>query len=176
MKEVIVASTNPVKIETTKLGFERMFPGETFQVNGVSAKSEVPDQPMGEEETLRGAVNRANNAAKIRPEGDYWVGIEGGITEIEGEMEAYAWVVIRSKEGKTGKGRTGSFFIPLKMVELIKAGKEMGEADDIVFNKKNSKQTNGTVGNLTGDAITRTSYYEPAVILALIPFRNPELY
>jgi non-canonical (house-cleaning) NTP pyrophosphatase len=34
----------------------------------------------------------------------------------------------------------------------------------------------GAVGILTGDVLTRTTYYEPAIILALIPFKNPELY
>jgi inosine/xanthosine triphosphatase len=176
MKRVAVASTNPVKIETTKLGFSKMFPSEVFQVEGVSAKSNVPDQPMGEEETLRGATNRVENVSVIVTDADYWVGIEGGLTKVEGEMEAYAWIVVKSKDGKIGKGRTGSFFLPKKMVELVKTGKELGEADDIVFGKVNSKQANGTVGNLTNDVITRTSYYEPAVILALIPFKNPELY
>jgi len=98
------------------------------------------------------------------------------LREINGEMEAFAWIVVKSKSGIIGKGKTGSFFLPKKMVELVKAGKELGEADDIVFGKVNSKQANGTVGNLTNDVITRTSYYEPAVILALIPFKNPELY
>lgn len=46
MKKIVVASTNPVKIKTTEVGFAKMFPDETFKVEGVSAKSEVPDQPL----------------------------------------------------------------------------------------------------------------------------------
>jgi non-canonical (house-cleaning) NTP pyrophosphatase len=57
MKKVIVASTNPVKIKTTEMGFAKMFPNETFEVEGVSAESEVSDQPMSEKETLLGATN-----------------------------------------------------------------------------------------------------------------------
>jgi len=91
-------------------------------------------------------------------------------------MEAFAWVYILSKHGKSGKGRTGTFFLPQKMSELIKQGKEMGEADDIIFNTNNSKQKDGTVGALTNNLITRTDYYEPAVIFALIPFMNPDIY
>ena len=59
-----------------------------------------------------------------------------------------------------------------KVAELVKQGKGLGEADDIVFGKTNSKQSNGGVGILTGDVLTRTPYYEPTVILALIPFRK----
>lgn len=176
MKKVIVASTNPVKINTAEIGFAKMFPETTFDVTGVSAESEVSDQPMSEEETLKGATNRAENASNKAPEADYWVGIEGGLEEINGGMEAFAWIVVKSKNGMVGKGRTGSFFLPKKVVELIEEGKELGEADDIVFGRTNSKQSNGAVGILTGDVLTRTTYYEPAVILALIPFKNPELY
>ena len=61
-------------------------------------------------------------------------------------------------------------------MSLVREGKELGEADDIVFGKENSKQTYGAVGLLTGDVIDRTRFYEDAVVLALIPFRNPDLY
>jgi non-canonical (house-cleaning) NTP pyrophosphatase len=59
---------------------------------------------------------------------------------------------------------------------LIKEGKELGEADDIVFQKENSKQKTGAVGLLTGNVLDRTSYYKEAIILALIPFKNKDLY
>ena len=176
MKRVVVASTNPVKINTTQNGFAKMFPSDIFEVQGISAPSEVSDQPMSDDETLRGAMNRANNVSNLVTEADFWVGIEDGIEEVDGELEAFAWVVVKSKDGRIGKGRTGAFFLPEKVAELVKQGMELGEADDIVFEMTNSKQANGAVGILTGDVLTRTTYYEPAVILALIPFKNKTLY
>ena len=74
------------------------------------------------------------------------------------------------------KARTGTFFLPNELVKLIKDGKELGEADDIVFKRSNSKQENGAVGILTGDVIDRTKYYTEAVVLSLIPFKNIDLY
>ena len=153
-----------------------MFPSDIFEVQGISAPSEVSDQPMSDDETLRGAMNRANNVSNLVTEADFWVGIEDGIEEVDGELEAFAWVVVKSKDGRIGKGRTGAFFLPEKVAELVKQGMELGEADDIVFEMTNSKQANGAVGILTGDVLTRTTYYEPAVILALIPFKNKTLY
>jgi inosine/xanthosine triphosphatase len=131
---------------------------------------------MSEKETLEGATNRAENVSIIFPKADYWVGIEGGLEEIDNAMVAFAWMVVKSKNGKLGKGKSASFFLPNKVAELIKLGKELGEADDIVFGRTNSKQSNGAVGILTGDVLTRTTYYEPGIILALIPFKNLELY
>ena len=114
-KKVIVASTNPVKINATEIGFAKIFPGETFNVSGVSAPSGVPDQPMSDNETLKGAINRVENVSKLEPSADYWVGIEGGLQPIGKEIRASAWIVIKSKEGVVGKGRTGSFFLPKKI-------------------------------------------------------------
>jgi non-canonical (house-cleaning) NTP pyrophosphatase len=53
---------------------------------------------------------------------------------------------------------------------------ELGDADDLVFARQNSKQKNGAVGLLTADAIDRLELYIPAVIFALIPFKNPLLF
>lgn len=175
MKKVIIASKNPVKIEAVKQGFEKMFPGETFEFMGISVPSGVKDQPFNSEETLKGATNRADNALNEIENADFCAGIEGGIEPIGEEMEAFAWVVIRSSK-KYGKSRTGTFFLPKEVVKLIKKGKELGEADDIVFKRNNSKQQNGAVGILTGNVIDRTKYYSEAVVLALIPFKNTELY
>lgn len=175
MKTIILASQNPVKAQATLAGFKRMLPAEIFELETVSTTSGVGDQPMSSDETLRGAVNRARGAAEMVPVGDYWVGIEGGVEEQGNEMAAFAWVVVLSKD-RAGKGRTGTFFLPEQVARLIREGKELGDADDIVFGKTNSKQENGAIGILTGDVIDRARLYEQAVIMALVPFKNVGLY
>lgn len=175
MKKVIIASKNPVKIQAVRNGFEQMFPTQKFEFIGLSVDSGVSDQPMSSYETFRGAKNRADNASVQDPDADFFVGIEGGIEQSDGEMAAFAWVVIKS-DSAYGKSRTGTFFLPKAVVELVNKGKELGEADDIVFDRTNSKQKSGAVGILTGNIIDRTSYYTEAVILAAIPFKNSDLY
>lgn len=173
--KLIVASKNPVKVQCAQQGFEKVFSSDEILVEGVSVASGVSDQPMSDQETLTGAKNRAENAKRAYPHADYWVGIEGGIAEPYGSMEAFAWVYILSRD-RAGKARTASFDLPPKIRSLIHEGIELGVADDMVFKRSNSKQKNGAVGILTHDLINRSEYYEPAVILALIPFVNTELY
>jgi inosine/xanthosine triphosphatase len=170
-KKVIVASKKPVKIEAVKIGFEKMLPEIGFDFVGVSVKSNVSDQPLSDRETLRGAMNRCENARERNVEGEYWVGVEGGIEMRDNEMTAFAWIVIKSKNQK-GKARTATFFLPPKVTELIRQGVELGEANDIIFGRKNSKQKSGAVGILTGDIIDRTKLYTDGVVLALIPFKE----
>jgi inosine/xanthosine triphosphatase len=174
-KRIVVSSQNPVKMTATLLGFQSIFPDEAFEVTGIFAPSGVHDQPSSNTETLQGALNRANAAYTSDPYADFWVGLEGGIEDKGNEIEAFAWVVIRSVT-QTGKGKSGTFFLPGPVVNLIKEGMELGEADDIVFGRTNSKQEDGAVGILTGNVINRTELYKDAIILALIPFKNRELF
>ena len=176
LKTILVASQNPVKAQAVLHGFQRMFQGQEFVVQTISVPSGVSSQPFTDVETLQGAVNRATGAARLLPEADFWVGIEGGIEETEaGEMLAFAWVAVWDAK-HMGCGRTGAFSLPPRVAGLVRQGKELGEADDIVFGRVNSKQENGAVGLLTRDVIDRAQLYEHAVVLALIPFKNPELY
>ncbi len=174
-KTITVTSNNPVKLQAALQGFKKMFPADEFEVRPVTASSGVRSQPVGDDETLLGATNRAQAAHLQYPDSDYWVGIEGGIDEKDGEMSAFAWVFVAGGE-MTGKGKSGTFYLPSKVAAIVRQGKELGEADDIVFGRSNSKQENGAIGLLTDDVIDRAALYESAVILALVPFKNPHLY
>ena len=179
LQQVVVASTNPVKVGAVEGAFRRMVPGGEAEVAGVSVESGVSDQPLSDLETMRGAEARAKAAEAVRPEADYWVGIEGGIesraqsgTENGGMM---AWVVVRSSFG-IGRARSGTFFLPDEVARLVREGLELGAADDIVFARSNSKQEEGAIGLLTHGVIDRRALYEHAVVLALAPLKNPLLY
>lgn len=166
---------NPVKAEAVVGGFERMFAEEAFIINQVAVDSGVDDQPMSDQAAYQGAENRAKAARDAIPAGDYWVGVEGGCAYQDGDMIAFAWVVVLSETG-IGRSRTAQFRLPERVQALVEAGMELGDADDEVFGRENSKQQSGAVGLLTGDVVTRKMLYEQAVILALIPFKQPELY
>ncbi len=164
-----------MKRRATESGFRRVFPDRAFEIITVSVPSGVPDQPRSDAETLSGAENRADGARRACPEADYWVGLEGGIDDDGEEMSAFAWVVVRSPSG-SGRSRTATFTLPAEIAALVRQGRELGEADDIVFGRTNSKHKEGAVGLLTGGVIDRMQLYEPSVILALVPLRNVGLY
>ncbi|MEQ8533785.1 MAG: inosine/xanthosine triphosphatase, partial [Imperialibacter sp.] len=136
-KTVIIGSRNPVKVQCVKNAFEKSFPREVFSFEGVDVASNVSDQPMTDEETYRGAFNRATNAKASHSKGHFWVGIEGGISDAAGLMEAFAWIVILSSE-RTSRARTATFLLPDKVAQLVRQGIELGVADDQVFGGSNS--------------------------------------
>jgi len=57
------------------------------------------------------------------------------------------------------------FALPPKIKELVESGLE-----------KSSKHAGGAIGSQTTGKITRTTLYEHAMVAALIPFKNTELF
>ena len=173
MIKIIVGSKNPVKIKCVKNVFSKYF--KNIKVIGEEVDSLVSDQPKSVEETILGAKNRTEQIfKKYNP--NFGVGIEGGLEYIENKFYVFAWICIKTKNKKTGLGRTASFPLPPKIEKLIKKGKELGEANDIVFGIKNSKQKMGGIGLLSKRKLNRTKLYEQGVISALLPFLNRKLY
>jgi inosine/xanthosine triphosphatase len=95
-----------------------------------------------------------------------------------GPNMAAAASVITGEEGNLfwGLAKTASFAMPPPITEYVKQGMELGEADDKVFDRINSKQGSGTVGILSNGIISRSSYYQHALVLALVPWIRADVY
>lgn len=170
----VVASINPVKLAAARGGLARVFQPAELIIEGITVSSGVSDQPMSDEETLNGARQRMEAARLLRPDADFWIGIEGGCADTAHGLTCFAWVAV-TDGARTGLARTGAFILPEEVARLVRSGIELGEADDRVFGRSNSKQADGSVGLLTHGIVDRTAYYTHAVILALIPFLHADL-
>ncbi|WP_261817413.1 inosine/xanthosine triphosphatase [Vibrio gallicus] len=171
MKKVIVASLNPAKINAVKSAFSEVFPERLFSFEGVSVASEVPDQPMSDIQTKQGALNRVHNAKAQVKDADFYVGLEAGIEN----NATFAWMIIESMATR-GESRSSSLMLPPKVIQRIESGEELGDAMDFVYGTSNIKQKGGAIGILTDNRLSRSSVYHQALILALIPFINPDSF
>src|SRR5579862_2207809 len=98
IRSVAVGSTNPVKIVAVQAVLARIAPSAS--VEGIAVASGVPDQPFGDDETIRGARARAI-AARISLASNLGVGIEGGVVEMpDGSMRTCAWAAVASSDGR----------------------------------------------------------------------------
>lgn len=176
MLKIIVSSNNPVKINATLSGFQQMFPEEVFEIEGITVDTGVSNQPLSDKETFIGASNRIKAIKILRPQADFWVAIEGGLDTTEHGLSSIDWALIESKSGVLGKSKSSVFYLPNKVVDLINQGYELSKAGDIIFDKQDTKSTSGIVGILTNNAIDKTKHYIDIIILALIPFKNSEIY
>jgi len=81
---IAVGTTNPCKIDAVTKALRIVCTDVDIQVEGFSVESGVPDQPFGDEETIKGAKNRAmlahrayRDANKVFPHLSF--GLEGGL-------------------------------------------------------------------------------------------------
>ncbi len=169
-----VGSTNPVKIQCVATAITQFWP--EAEARGVATDSGVSHQPMSDDEMFTGARNRAQQALQQMPAADFGVGIEGGVLDTAAVMWAYAWVVIVDRGGRIGTGQTGRFPLPAGVAQLVRAGLELGEADDRFFGRENSKQKEGAIGLLSNGKLDRVQLYQQGVTFALLRFVNPEFY
>ena len=171
--KISVASRNPAKLAAVRDAFNRRFPEAAIELSGCAVESGVPDQPFGDEETRRGARQRAEAAARVAPEADWWVGLEGGLEEIDGVLTAFAWIVVRDRAGRLGEARSATLPLPSRVKDFVDAGLELGEANDRVFGTHNSKHAGGAFALLTGGLLTREGVYADTVLIALTPLVEP---
>ncbi len=163
-----VGSMNPVKIGAVRAVLRRVAPHAT--VEGVSVPSGVRDQPWGDEETIRGARNRAA-AARTALGADWGIGVEGGVVEAtDGSVRTCAWVAIVARDGREGVGGSLSLQLPPRVAALVRNGMELGHAMDAVTGEHDVKRGVGAVGILTNGLVTRQQAYEVLIAYAMAPF------
>lgn len=182
MIKVAVGSTNGVKVDAARAAFAAAFPSLSFFFSGYGCASGVSAQPMGDAETRAGSLNRARGAAAAHAAANsgarpaYSIGLEGGCGEEFGSLVCFAWMCVLGPAGEESFSRTATLALPPAVAALVRAGVELGEADDRVFGRVGSKHQDGAVGLLTKGAVTRAGYYEHALVLALAPFVSAEHY
>ncbi len=167
--KVVVASLNPVKIRAVEEAFKTQFGHPDMDLIPISVDSGVGDQPMSDEETLRGARSRVRNARAEYPGADYWVGLEGGLDTFDGRLMAFAWMAVQGCRGDISESRSPTLPLPPAVQQLLESGLELGEANDRVFSTLDSKRGGGAYGLLTDGLYTREGIYAQTLTFALIP-------
>ncbi len=174
---VLVGSKNPVKIESVMEAFSKYF--NDVEVSGVDVGSKVSSQPMNSE-TYMGAGNRALELVRVARESgidaDYFVGIEGGISEIYSRWFAFGAVCIIDRKGRIGYGASPHFELPASVTKELLDGSELGELTDKITGENNTKQKGGAIGFFTRGVMNRKDLYVHGLVVALVPFLNEKLF
>ncbi|MDR6549870.1 inosine/xanthosine triphosphatase [Paenibacillus qinlingensis] len=137
--------------------------------------SGVADQPLSENETIIGAINRAKHVLAAEPQADIGLGLEGGLTYDETHTQQwYLFSVCAAWDGKqlfVGKGLY--FPIPNPIGEkLQQGGIELRHIIDELSSTVGSNHKDGAYGLFTEGRITRSDVFRDAVIAALTPFQS----
>jgi inosine/xanthosine triphosphatase len=139
----------------------------------LAVPSGVSAQPLSEEETIAGAINRAKAVLDRVPNADIGLGLEGGLTfDDRYTNQWYLLSVCAAWNGRQLCLGKGLFFpVPNKAVERIqREGIELRTIIDEWSGTTGSNQRGGAYGLLTGGRIRRAEVFRDAVIAAVTPF------
>jgi len=184
VRRVAVGSGNRPKIDAVREAFEAYFEG--VEVVGAEVASGVPDQPIGWEEIVAGAMNRAERAFAALP-CDVGVGYEDGLVSVGGTATGHVnFGCCAIFDGsRHALGFSAGFEYPIACTEGAVARRiPVGDTFDAVFASVTgapagdapSSLTVGNIGRLTGERLVRREYTRQAVLCALIQLRHPGLY
>jgi inosine/xanthosine triphosphatase len=160
---IFVGSKNPVKINAVTTAAAETWPDAS--IVGFDVPSGVLAQPIGDEMTRQGAVNRAKAALDkglITHPGitvALGVGLEGGVVDLGDEMWSTVWVAVVDTEGYVAESNGARFLVPEIVADQIRAGEEMGPIVAQLVGEADVRTKQGFIGVLTQGFVDRTEEY-----------------
>ena len=190
LRRVHVGSKNAPKIQAVRDALGAFVPD--LEVEGVEVETGVPEQPVGFDEIVRGAKNRAQ-AALARGGCDLAAGIEDGLVTLSGVSDlrglgsatlnlGCAWLTDGQRESF---GLSSGFGYPNACAEVaLRERQPIGGLFDELWRARDGDAQKsgatgrglGNIGKLTFGVLTRTEYARHAVMCAFVRYLHPDLY
>jgi inosine/xanthosine triphosphatase len=184
---VRVGSVNEPKLAAVRSALGAYAPDA--KIEGVAVASGVPEQPVGFDEVIRGARNRAANAVSGSP-CDLGIGIEDGLVPLptgdsENEIVHLNIGCVAITDGeRTSIGFSSAFgYPPVCSIPAVRDREPIGAVFDRLWearggelSAKPSALSIGNIGRLSEGVLPRAEYARHGVLCALVAFVHPDLY
>lgn len=155
---IVIASLNEAKVKAVTT----VYPNAT--IKPVSVPSGVAPQPIGDEETMLGAINRAKNAQKHHPHMTS-IGLEGGVMFLRDELYLTNWGAMLTPEGTLFTGSGARIVLPSSFIEKIHAGVELSELMNDYTQRKDIRHHEGAIGIFTALHLNRANLFAQIITL-----------
>jgi len=162
---ISIGSKNPAKIAAV----EQAFQGYSFELISVDTESGVSAQPLSDEETIKGAINRAVSALSVS-RADISIGLEGGVQETKHGLFLCNWGALLAKDKEPILAGGARIPLPNEIASRLLAGEELGPVMDEFAQKQNVRKKEGAIGIFTNGKIDRIEMFTHVVKLLLGQF------
>ncbi|MBG9589977.1 DUF84 family protein [Cytobacillus firmus] len=152
--KIIIGSKNPAKISAVQAAFSDY----EADIMSEDVPSGVNDQPFSDEETIKGAINRAFGALEISG-GQIGIGLEGGVQKTEYGLFLCNWGALAEKEKPPIIAGGARIPLPDAVAERLSAGEELGPVMDDYAQIENIRKNEGAVGIFTNGQIDRAAMF-----------------
>jgi inosine/xanthosine triphosphatase len=151
-----VGSGNPAKVKAVEAGVRSSSLGMA-QLISYNVSSGVRPQPMNDEETKTGALNRA--AACVKEGADIGIGLEGGVMEMEDGMYLCNWGALVDALGNTFTAGGARIKLPSRIADGLQAGSELGQLMAAMTDDADVRKKEGAIGIFTSRLINRDQMF-----------------
>jgi len=177
---IAVGSKNAAKLEAVRIAFGEFF--SECEVSGHEVSTGVSEQPIGFDEIVTGARNRAHLSYSVG-NCDLGVGIEDGLVPLHPMPTGYinlGFCVIYDGR-QEAFGHSSGFEYPPPCIEAATGfdREPIGMVFERVFEGRDRvvpRAGAGNIGRLTHGKLTRAEYGSHAVMCALVRLLHPDLY
>ncbi|MUV39279.1 putative non-canonical purine NTP phosphatase [Lentibacillus sp. JNUCC-1] len=156
--KIIAGTQNLAKLTAIQTVFSDV------KIDGVSVPSNVSAQPVSDEETLQGAVNRATQCTE-KEANVYGIGLEGGVMQICGKLYLCNWGALKTPSGQLYTASGARIRLPESFNILLEGKVELGDLMDDYANKSNIRQHEGAIGIFTNGQVSRSDMFIHVVTL-----------
>ncbi|MBG9542923.1 NTPase [Cytobacillus firmus] len=160
--KIIIGSKNPAKISAVQAAFSDY----EADIMSIDVPSGVNDQPFSDEETIKGAINRAYGAFEISG-GQIGIGLEGGVQKTEYGLFLCNWGALAEKGQPPIIAGGARIPLPECVAERLLAGEELGPVMDDYAKKENVRKNEGAVGIFTNGQIDRADMFSHVMKLLI---------
>lgn len=159
---VVIGSKNPAKIEAVKNAFLNL----QAEFISLDVSSGVNAMPFSDEETIKGAVNRAM-ASLENGDSDFGIGLEGGVQETSHGLFLSNWGALAAKGIPPIIAGGARILLPEEIAVRLRDGEELGPVMDDYARKQNVRKKEGAIGIFTNGFIDRAEMFTHIMKLLL---------
>lgn len=150
MFKAYLGSTNPVKIQAVKLVLT------DYNVIGLDVNSFVGAQPMNDEDTIKGAYNRAQQL----PTDGIRIGLEAGIMQHDQIFYLVNWGVLIDEENRVYYAGGTRIPLPRNVVQkVLHENKELADVMEEETKINKIKHKEGAIGYYTNSLVKREDIF-----------------
>jgi inosine/xanthosine triphosphatase len=153
MMKIIIGSKNPAKI----LAVQNAFTNEN-EFHSLDVPSGVSEMPFSDEETIKGAINRAQNALD-NGQGDIGIGLEGGVHETPYGLLLSNWGALIYKDLPPIIAGGARIILPKEISQKLSEGEVLGPVMDEYTKKSDIRKKEGAVGIFSNGKIDRVEMF-----------------
>jgi inosine/xanthosine triphosphatase len=145
-----IGSANPAKIKAAQPFIDFFEKAELISYNSDSL---VSDQPFSDEETKKGAMNRALDC--VSQGAAIGIGLEGGVMEMQDGIYLCNWGAVADTDGNILTAAGARILLPPSIASGLRNGTVLGELMSKMTNDPEIRKKDGAIGVFTRGMLSR---------------------